>query len=447
MHKHLAEYLNHYQLIHPLQSGFRQQHSCHTAITRITDTWLNAINRSEINGAIFLDLRKAFDMVDHELLLKKLAIYLANSNSNLVNQPTSNPSTHGTVACQATNTPNIPNALKFFRSYLTDRKRYVISNGAMSPLGTVKRGVPQGSVLGPVLFCLFINDLPLSIRDQEVACDMFADDATLHTSSKDISVISSRLQQGLDEVSNWCQHNSMALNPAKTESMVVTTRQRHQLKPLVLNLAFQSQNITQVSEHKLLGVTVDKELKWEAHINNVCKKVSKNVFMLSKLKDYVDINIRQIYFNAHIRSHLDYASTVWDGSSEVHLKRLNSLHRRAAKQILPGHDLSADQILDQLKMLPLKKHFLYNKAIFVCKSLKGKLPQYLTQFLLKQNPHYSARRNHLSVPLPNLDLYKTSISFSGPNIWNQLPQTISQACSLPQFKKGLHKWLLTACPN
>ena len=266
----------------------------------------------------------------------------------------------------------------------------------------MRRGVPQGSVLGPLLFILFINDLPLQITDPKLSCDLFADDATLHTPDTDINAINNRLQSGLIQVSKWCQCNAMILNPRKTESMVATSRQKHQIEPLTLNLSLSNQPITQVAEHKLLGVTVDNELEWEPHINNICKKISQNLFLLSKLRPYVDTNTRLLFYNAHIKSHIDYVSTVWDGSKYDHMKRLNSLHRRAAKVILPDPTLTTDQKLQRLNILPLKKHLLFNKGIMVFRIKHAKLPKYLCDLFSKQNSRYSKRHSHFITPRPRI---------------------------------------------
>jgi len=143
---------------------------------------------------IFLDLKKAFDLVDHNILMYKLGCYLQNSSS-------------------------LP--LKKKKSYLEGRTQRVFLHGSYSSEGSVKFGVPQGSVLGPILFSIFINDLPLHVTNISVACDMLADDTTLHTSGKDIMQVEHTLQESLDQVSCWCDNNSMVINPKKTHSMTI----------------------------------------------------------------------------------------------------------------------------------------------------------------------------------------------------------------------------------
>ena len=127
----------------------------------------------------------------------------------------------------------------------------------------------------------------------------------------------------------------MVINPIKTKSMTIATRQKHQLSPLPLDLVLNGGKIDQVSEHRLLGITTGNKLRWDSHTNNVCKIHSRRVFILSKLRYIVDIDTRKLLFNAHIKPHIDCASVVWDGCSDVLKNRLNSLHRRAVKLIFP----------------------------------------------------------------------------------------------------------------
>lgn len=415
--KTLLQYVNERNLLYDLQSGFRPKHSCHTALTRLVDTWLISINEAgaPITGAVFLDFSKAFDLVDHNILLEKLKLYLRNDKT-----------------------------IAFFKSYLSHRTQRVYLQGTYSSRGIITHGVPQGSILGPILFCLFINDLPLQIRDKGVMCEMFADDATIHTPDTNVNVISTRLQQGLHDISQWCTTNSMVLNPSKTECMAIATRQKHQNGPLSLNLSINGNAVTQVDDHRLLGLNVDCKLEWKTHVENVCKKVSQNLFMLAKLKPLTDPATRKIFFNAHVKSHLDYVSTVWDGSSENVLKGLNSLYRRGAKLILTNPDISTDNKLKELDLLPLNNHFLFNKGVFMYKLLRQPGPSYLKSLFTANTVKRCRVSRALSAPYPRLDIFKTSLSYSGAQLWNSLPPPVRDVGSLSSFKTRLYKHLRTA---
>ena len=302
-----------------------------------------------MSGVVFLDLKKAFDLVDHDILLKKLAVYLKNSSS-------------------------LPFKKK---SYLHNGTQCVLLHGSYPSKESVKYGVPQGSFWGPIIFILFINDLPLHVKDIFVDCDMLTDATTLHTSGKDIMQIRSSMRDRLDQVSNWCYNNHMVINPIKTKSVTIATRQKHQLSPLPLDLVLNGAKIDQVSEHSLLGITIDNKLRWDSPINNVCKTVSRRVFLLSKLRYIVDIDTRKLFFNAHIKPHINYASVVWDGCSDVLKKILNSLHRRSVKLILPDTVLTTDQKLQEMRIMSLQKQFEYDKGLFMYKVLSNEAPEYI----------------------------------------------------------------------
>lgn len=411
IHKHLTQFIDDHSLFHPLQSGFRRHHSCHTALVRLCDTWLAAINQSKIAGVVFLDLKKAFDMVDHTILLQKLLLYVQNTST-----------------------------VSFLGSYLQDRTQRVFLNGTYSTEGVVKCGVPQGSILGPLLFCIFINDLPLHISNNNVACDLFADDNSLHTCGADLDSVQNNLQDGLNDVFEWCRQNRMAIHPQKTKCMVLTSRQKHQRKPLTLSLILGENRVEQVSEHRVLGVIIDNEFKWQSHIEKLCKRLAKNLFLLGQLRHYVDSASLKIFFQAHLLSHVNYVSTVWSSASEVHLKKLNSLYRRAAKLILPDQSLSTAEKMKKLKILPLNKQFEFNKCVLMYKVHIGQAPPYLGDILQQAPARYGS--NNYRLPLPRIDLYKTSFAFAGSSVWNCLPAEMKTCPSLHSFKSKLRTTLI-----
>ena len=147
-----------------------------------------------------------------------------------------------------------------------------------------------------------------------------------------------------------------------------------------MNLHSNNDAIEQVSSHRILGVTVDHALRWHLHINNVCKQMSRNLYLLNKLKYYVKADARKLFFHAHCMSILNYASTVWSGAADVHIQKLDSLYNRGAKLILFEKSLASSEKHRLLDMLPLKEHFKYCKAIFMFKVDKGRSPSYLKVF-------------------------------------------------------------------
>eukprot|EP00916_Digyalum_oweni_P024480 GHVL01040461.1.p1 GENE.GHVL01040461.1~~GHVL01040461.1.p1 ORF type:complete len:234 (-),score=-6.72 GHVL01040461.1:355-1056(-) len=232
----------------------------------------------------------------------------------------------------------------------------------------------------------------------------------------------------------------MLVHPIITKSMVIATRQKHQISPLKLNLTIGTQSIEQVQQHRVLGVILDCEFKWQAQIQHICKKVAKNVFLLSKLKQYTDKRTLEMFHHAHVMPHINYVSTLWDGSSDVHLKKLDSLYRRSAKLIVKDN-ASTDMKLKMLNFLPLEKHLKLNKAIFMHKLYHGKVPFYITSLFNKATHRYGSV--NLIPPIPRIDLYKTSLAFSGTSVWNSLPSSFKHLKSLKSFKKCVKNHLMS----
>ena len=197
VHESLSDFLNQHELLHKTQSGFRAQHSCETALVNMIDLWLNAIDDSKMIGVVLVDFKKAFDLVDHQILLNKLEIYGIKDE-----------------------------ALQWFNTYLTNRKQQVTINNSKSDFKHISCGVPQGSILGPLLFLLFINDLPLYTSN--VFTDLYADDTTLYDIQYSMEQIEKNLQTALNKLHIWCRSNGMSLNSSKTKVMLVTTNQKRQ---------------------------------------------------------------------------------------------------------------------------------------------------------------------------------------------------------------------------
>ena len=405
IHKYMYSHLQVSDLLHTYQSGFRPKHSCQTALTRLIDSWLTSINNKQLIGSVFLDFKKAFDLVNHNILLKKLTFYFPKSTIT-----------------------------DFMKSYLTDRYQYVFLNGKKSQTKLITDGVPQGSVLGPLFFLIYINDLPLHLN-KDTQNDLFADDASLHTAHTQIVNIQNTLQDSINKASVWCEQNSMVIHPDKTKCMIITTRQKHQLTHPSLHLKLGPNIIEQVDNHRLLGLTIDSHLTWNIHIESLIKRISKNIFLLTKLKKYTTTKNLKLFFDAQIMSYINYASTIHDGCSQDTFIHINATHRKAVKHLISNPEQQTDDKLKILRILPLSKQYEYNKIILVHKIYHELTPPYLSNLIRKAHNRYNSK--NLILPLPRIDLYKNSLSFSGAALWNALPNELKIIKSLKSFKTNL----------
>ena len=325
---HLHSHLKTYDLINENQSGFRENHSCHTALIQLVEQCLLNINNNEFTGVLFLDFAKAFDVIDHSLLIKKLMHYKLSNE-----------------------------ALQFFKSFLSERQQVVEIGSRRSTLLPLKFGIPQGSVLGPLLFSIYINDLPLYIH---CSCEMFADDTSIQSNNNDPDKLINNMQVNINRLIKWTELNHMSLNISKTKCMFVTTRQKRQkMHSPFAPLYIRGQKLEEVTSHKVLGVTIDNNLSWSEHVIELGKRISKRIYQLRKIKHFLNLHSRKLFFHAHILSLINYASTLWDNTSETNLKHISRLHKRAIKLIRLNSNTLTGADYKDLDIFPLKDNLFF----------------------------------------------------------------------------------------
>ena len=409
--KSLYSYFNDNGLINESQSGFRKNYSCHTALIQLTDNILHSINENKFIGLLFVDFEKAFDVINHSLLLRKLQLYKLS-----------------------------PELIHLILSFLSDRKQLVMVNENSSDLMPVRHGVPQGSVLGPILFSIYVNDLPCFVKCK---CEMFADDTSLCSSNSDSCRLTSDLQVNIDRLIDWTQLNHMSLNAHKTKCMYVSARQKRQkMKTNFEPLYIDNRIVEEVNSHKILGVIIDKDLTWTDHVMSLGKRLSTKLLQLSKIKNFLDNHSRKLFFCGHVLPLIDYASTLWDSCSETNLKFLHRLYKRALKLVLLKSSSLTVSDYKQLNILTFRNRLFFNKAVCMQKVINGNAPPKITQ-AFKIN-HY--RHNHsLTFPRPRNNLYKSSFLYSGGNLWNNLPVKYKSIPNRNLFKKLLKNSLLSNC--
>ncbi len=409
VHSSVYRYLDENNLIPSCQSGFRPLHSTESTLHDLTNKCFAAMENGQVTGSVFIDLSKAFDCVDHEILLKKLE--KMNMSSSVIN---------------------------WFKSYLSERSQSVNIGGTISKVLSVNTGVPQGSILGPLLFIVYTSDLPFCIAPN---CNLFmyADDSTLTCSSSNINIIESSLNTALTSFHNWCVRNKLALNATKTKCMLIGTRQK--ISNVNLNVCIAGSRIENVKSYKCLGVIIDEALSWGPHVEYVRKHVVSKIGILSRIRDCVPQHSLHTLFVSLVMPTLEYCCTVWGGRYISHDNMLNKCLKRAARIILKCTFLTpSEDMFARLNWAPFSKRVKSKKAILVFKSINKMTPLYMTNIFKPLTVIRETRQSThtaLKVPFAKKECYATSFAVSGANIWNNLPEQLQTLDSLSTFKSEL----------
>ena len=257
----------------------------------------------------------------------------------------------------------------------------------------ITHGVPQGSVLGPLLFIIFVNDLPNSVCQSTV--DIYADDTTLSTSAvvSDLPAIQQRLQDDINNIADWTSNNKMVLNASKTKSLLVTGKRLEKKAPDTnLKLSCNGSEIEQITSQKLLGVKLDNHLSFTEHIDDICKKVSQRIAVLKKIKRNLPLAERKLYFNALIKPIMLYGSCTWCTASEENVNRVSKLQKRAARVILDADIGERSELLfRQLDWLPLKEELNLKRSSLIFRRIKDEnaCPSYIAELLTRNSDRHT----------------------------------------------------------
>lgn len=413
---HLYLYLSKYKLLSQCQSGFRSQHSCQTALTDIIDKWLKYMDDGKVIGAVFLDLKKAFDMINHDILCKKLELYKISNSS-----------------------------LKWFKSYLSERSQNVCIGNYISNPEPLESGVPQGSILGPILFILYINDLPLEQITSDI--EMYADDTTLHYHDTNKSEIENVLNHDLNTIRMWCKNNKMEINPNKTTCMLIGSAQRKAKIDNSLHILIENQEITNVNVQKMLGIYIDHNLDWKFQVQQVIKNINSRLFLFSKIKLYLDKKCKILFYNSYILPIFDYCCIIWGNCNADGIEQLTKLQKRAARIILDApFNTPSKELFKSLNWLSFRDRLIYHKLILVYKILNNKTPEYLQKYCVPNtNVHNrnlrSISNNNLVIVRPNTNNMKRSFAYSAPTLWNKMPLNVKLSSTLNSFKTNCFKYV------
>ena len=398
----LTKYLDSKAIINPQQFGFRQGMNTFDALSKFSDEIYSTLDAKDSYLSIYIDFTKAFDTVRQDILLNKLQYYGIRGNIH-----------------------------NWFRDYLTNRTQSVTLFNQFSPSKVIKYGVPQGSVLGPILFLLYINDLPNIFKNFKTI--LFADDSTLCLSGQNPVDMFHVANAELSTFHRWCLSNRMTVNLTKTFYMFFTNKSINLLPPLLLNCSI----IKKVTQHTLLGVTFDDTLTFKPHLSDLCLRLSRIISLLYYVKDIVPLYVVKILYNAHALPVISYCLPIWCNTYPTHLIPLFRLQKKILRIInntgYYEHTQPLFKASNILTLFDLNK--LYT-GIHMFKTLNN-----YTSLLLPQHQYPTRSSGNLRVPPHNLSLYKHSLAYNGPRIWNSIPEDIKSSLTLRSFKSRFKNYL------
>ena len=359
--------------------------------------------------SIFIDLKKAFDTVDYNILLEKLDFYGFRGITK-----------------------------EWFRNYLFGRTQFTEIKGIRSSEAEMMCGVPQGSILGPILFLIFINDLP---NASDFLSLLYADDTTLQLWDSDIDRLYHRTNAELCKISGWFQCNKLTLNASKTKYMLFRNKNQ-KIDFTSLSISIESKIIDRIGEgckeqsFKFVGIYLDEFLTWEPHLSNILTKLASANYIMSSIKNLFPTYIKVNIYNSLFKSHLDYGSLVWSGSlTSGQVNRFSKAQKRCIRNTVgAGYRDHTNPIFKKLNILKVEDLFSLNNSLFMHKFTLGKLPD---SFELFFNPINRDNRS-LSYILEKTDIKLQKLpNYYLVKIWNSLPLNTKRIISVSKFKNTL----------
>ena len=380
----------------------------------LTEAIRNTLDNKCFGCGILVDLQKAFDTVNHNILLSKLEHY-------------------GIRGC----------ALQWFRSYLSDRKQCVSVNGSNSDLLSVTCGVPQGSVLGPLLFLIYTNDLPNASK--RLTFYLFADDTNIYYESKDLANLTKTVNKELRLVKKWVDANKLSLNIDKT----IIIHSSSSNVPSGSNTKIGKKQTKRVKFVKFLGILLDEHLSWKYHLSELAKKLARTCGMFFKIRNLLPLDVLVCLYNALFLSFLQYGLIVWGQTYASYIDPIFKLQKKAVRAIsFQPHMSPSLPIFNDFKLLTLSELFEIRLLTFVFDSVTKTSPTCFHDFFLlnssvhqystrqaSQGDLYMSRKNSLQYGLK-------SIRHLGAKLWNALPVELRNASSKTLFKIKLKSYFL-----
>lgn len=406
------------------QSAYRAGHSTETALMRMLNSWFTAIDNKQLVVLVSLDISAAFDTVNHDILLNRLRLEFG---------------INGLI-------------LSWLKSYLTERKQYIKLGRHISSSTTTVSGVPQGSVLGPLLFATYVSPVKEVINENNVEHSQYADDTQLFlairaaTVHNDLSVIS----KCAASVRIWLAANDLLLNADKSEVMLIGTTAQLKAVSDVKDVDVAGANLPVVSELKSLGVVIDRRLAFDGHIKSVCKLCNYHLWALRHIRNVIPLEVAEMIACSMIGARLDYCNAVLYGVSTSNLSKLQRIQNLTARIVLQQSKSShVKPLLRSLHWLPVQQRITYKLAVLTYKARISRQPQYLSCLLSDrlmgtEMTLRSSTQEMLQVPSMRTQYGCRAFKVAAPTVWNSLPLHVKQSGTEAVFRNRLKTYLFSS---
>jgi hypothetical protein len=410
----LASFINLQKILYDLQFGFREGHATHLAVIKLMENIVSSLDKGDYSAAIFLDFSKAFDTVNHSILLQKLSHYGIRGVAN-----------------------------SWINSYLSDRTQFCTFGGKTSSTTKITCGVPQGSILGPLLFLIYINDLGDIFRNFQTI--LFADDSNLIVNGKSLAELEYQISHDMPQLIAWLRTNRLSLNLKKTHIMIFGKKragQENSIKVIV-----EGTQIDIVTHTKFLGLILDNCLSWKHHLIHLSNKLSKSIGILARARKFLNKDtLKQLYFS-FLYPYLTYCNIIWGNAPNSALWPIFRAQKRAMRIIenIRSRD-STKMAFKNHSILRLPEIYRFSVLIFVYKYKNGLLPSpFLTFFTTNRQVHlYNTRHANLfRMPVAKTKIASSFVKKTGVNIWNHFSNDITHEMKIGAFKKLIISLLIS----
>ena len=414
------------KLLNTFQSGYKANHSTETALLRVTEDLLTCFDENEVVISAFLDLSSAFDTVDIPILLSRLQHSFGLSQS----------------------------ALSWFQSYLNDRQQRVLINGTLSQPRQLKYGVPQGSVLGPILFTLYISPISKIIQAHGLSHHCYSDDTQVYgiSTTSNIDDLSLQIELCISDLTDCLTCNKLHINTRKTELMLFRHKKFRNHSSLPQSITINDSSVSFSSSVRSLGVIFDEHLTFDKHVSYVCKLAYYELRKLSAIRHLLSTDAAKTLACAFILPRLDYCNSLFASLPKYLIYKLQKVQNHAARLILkvPKRQ-SASPLLTNLHWLPVRNRIIYKVCSISYAILNNQAPSYLTSTLPAYVPSRDLRSSSQCRILPPKFRMKSggerSFSHRAANLWNSLPLSLKNSSSHTCFKSHLKTHLFRQSDN